>query len=64
LGKAPNLAVTLIARHAAPECMQRQVPHQLREDQFASVHAVTSRILGDSVLNVIQKKKQFKSMTP
>jgi hypothetical protein len=54
--KAPDITVALITRHTAPECMQRQMPHQLREDQFACVHAATSRILEDSMLSVIQRK--------
>ena len=38
-GELSHLPVPAITRHTAPECMQGQMPHQLRKNQFASVHA-------------------------
>ena len=37
-GEALDLVLALVARHAATKGMQRQVLHQLREDELACVH--------------------------
>jgi hypothetical protein len=60
-GEALNLVVPAVPSNAALEYHRRQMPHELREDQFSRMHRPSSRRL---FLGRQWHRSDLKSLTP
>jgi hypothetical protein len=60
-GESLDLAIPAVPSHAALEYHRRQMPHELREDQFSRMHRPSSRRL---FLNRQWHRSDLKSLTP